>query len=164
VAAHHPPCLVIGIGNPDRGDDGAGRAAAKWLRDRPLSGVDIIEHDGEVSSLLDRLDGAAAVYLIDACTSGAPAGAVHRIDAAAAPLPQEAFSLSTHGLGLAEAIELARALGRLPERCIVYAIEGRNFDTGAPLSPPVAAAIAVAGERVQAELCAVEAAEEPLDA
>ena len=54
---------------------------------------------------------------------------------------------STHGLGLAEAIELGRALGRLPARLVVYAIEGQGYATGAPLSPPVArAAEEVVGE------------------
>jgi hydrogenase maturation protease len=159
-----PRSLVIGVGNPDRGDDGAGRAAARWLLNHPPAGVDIIEHDGEVSSLLASLDGAATTYLIDACTSGAAAGTVQRFDAGAAPLPQDAFSLSTHGLSLAEAIELARTLGRLPDRCIVYAIEGDTFEPGASLSPPVKAAIADVGERVRQELSRTKAPEEPADA
>ena len=60
---------------------------------------------------------------------------------AATPLPRGALGMSTHGFGLAEALELARALGQLPRRCIVYAIEGASFETGAPLSPEVAAAV-----------------------
>jgi hydrogenase maturation protease len=44
-------------------------------------------------------------------------------------------------VGLADAIELARALGRLPPRVTVYGIEGERFDTGAPLSDSVAGAI-----------------------
>jgi hydrogenase maturation protease len=143
---------VIGIGNPDRGDDGAGRAVARLLRDDPPPGVELIEQDGEVSSLLACFDGVPVVYLIDACLSGAPAGAVHRFDATAEPLPQDMFSLSTHGMGLAEAIELARSLGQLPERCIVYAIEGLAFAPGTPLSPPVVAAIAGVGDRIRAEI------------
>lgn len=152
---------VIGIGNPDRGDDGAGWAVARLLRDEPPPGVEIIEHDGEVSSLLACFDGVPAVCLIDACLSGASAGAVHRFDAAAKPLPQDLFSLSTHGLGLAEAIELARSLGQLPECCIVYAIEGLAFAPGTPLSPPVAAAIADVGDRIRAEIDGVSPLHSP---
>lgn len=136
---------VIGIGNPDRGDDGAGRAVARWLRGRLQDGVEILEENGEVTALLAAFEGAAAVFLVDACVSASQPGRVRRYDVAAAPLPQEAFALSSHGLGLAEAVELARALGRLPPRCVVYAIEGACFEAGQPLSPAVAAAVDEAG-------------------
>ncbi|MFA6207521.1 MAG: hydrogenase maturation protease, partial [Methylocystis sp.] len=68
------------------------------------------------------------------------------------PLPRAAFGASTHGFGLAEALELARALGVLPPRCIVYAIEGEIFDIGAPMSPAVAAAVAVVADRLRADI------------
>ncbi len=79
---------------------------------------------------------------------------MHRFDAGAGPLPEAKFNLSTHGLGLAEAVELARALGQLPPRTIVYAIEADAFDAGAPLSPAVAAAIDAASGRIRAEFAA----------
>jgi hydrogenase maturation protease len=156
--------LVIGIGNPDRGDDAAGRAVARWLNGRLPPDVEIIEHDGEPASLLARLEGVATAYLIDACASGTAIGTVRRFDVRAAPLSQEAFSVSTHGLGLAEAVELARALGQLPDRCIVYAIEGHSFEPGAQLSPAVAAAIIEVCSRVQGEICGSEEPEGRMDA
>ncbi|MCF8706967.1 hydrogenase maturation protease [Rhizorhapis sp. SPR117] len=134
--------IVLGIGNPDRGDDAVGRKVARLLRQMAPDDVEVAEHDGEATALLARLDGAAAAYLVDACQSGAPAGTVHRFDVSAAALPQSLFGLSTHGFGLAEAVELARALGQLPARCIVYAIEGECFDLGMPLSPATSAAVA----------------------
>ena len=106
--------VVIGIGNPDRGDDGAGREAVRRLCGRVPPGVELRAMDGEPAALLDALWGAGAAWLVDACASGAPPGTVHRLDAAAGPLPREGFALSSHGLGLAEAVELARALGQLP--------------------------------------------------
>ena len=48
---------------------------------------------------------------------------------------------STHALGVAEAIELGRALGRLPRRLLVFGIEGGSFDAGAGLSPEVERAV-----------------------
>ena len=152
MAPPAPDCLVIGIGNPGRGDDDAGRAVARWLRGQVAPDCRIVEHDGEAASLFATFEGAATVCLIDACVSGAPAGTVRRFDAVTAPLPQGAFGLSTHRLGLAEAIELARALGQLPDRCVVYAIEGLSFRPGAQLSPPVTAAVPLAGRQVLAEL------------
>jgi hydrogenase maturation protease len=147
-----PRCIVLGLGNPDRGDDAAGREVARRLRGGLPEGVTVAEADGEATDLLARLDDADAVYLIDACVSGAPAGTVRRIDAAREPLPPGAFGLSTHGLGPADAIELARALDRLPETCVVYAIEGAAFETGAPLSPAVAGAVEAVAGRVRDEL------------
>lgn len=144
--------VVIGIGNPDRGDDGAGRAVARRLRGTLPRGVELLEHDGEATSLLACIEGKEAVYLVDACVSGAAPGTVRRFDASAEPLPREAFDLSSHGLGLAAAVELGRTLGQLPGRCVVYAVEAASFDFGESLSPAVEAAIAEVAKRVRAEL------------
>jgi hydrogenase maturation protease len=147
-----PHCIVLGIGNPDRGDDAAGPAVARHLRRLLLAGVEVIEHGGEATALVAQMEGTASAFLIDACASGAPPGTIHRFDVNAAPVPDMAVGLSTHGFGLAMAVELARTLGQLPPRCIVYAIDGASFTTGAPLSSPVAAAVADVVDRLCGEL------------
>ncbi len=133
--------LIVGIGNPDRGDDAAGRAVAAGLRARGPKDLRVIESDGEATALLARFSEADEVILVDAALSGAPPGTVGRFDVNKAPLPTGRFGISTHGFGLAEAIELARALGCLPRRCVVYAIEGRSFALGERLSPEVEMAV-----------------------
>ena len=147
-----PRIMVIGIGNIERGDDGAGRAVARLLRHMLPGRVEIVEQDGEATSLLAKLDGVTTAYLIDACMSNAPPGTVHRIDANLGPLPQASSDLSTHGFGLAAAVELGRALARLPPRTIVYAIEAESFEAGAPLSEPVAAATVIVADRIRSEI------------
>ena len=92
------------------------------------------------AALLDAFASSPEVILIDAIRSGAPPGTIHRFDATAHALPRDVFA-STHSFGLAEAIELARALNRLPRRLTVYGIEAGDFELGAPLTPAVAAAI-----------------------
>ncbi len=144
--------IVIGIGNPDRGDDAAGRAVVRLLRDAPPDDVELVEQSGEATALLACLEGASTAFLVDACSSGAPAGTVQRFDVGKKPLPQAVFGLSTHGFGLAEAVELARALGQLPAKCIVYAVEGSAFEVGDPLSPSVAAAAAAVAARLRSEV------------
>jgi hydrogenase maturation protease len=144
--------IVIGLGNPDRGDDAAGRAVARQLRLVLPPEVAVAESDGEATDLLALLDGADAACLIDACTSGAPAGAIRRFDLAAGRLPSAACPVSSHGLGLGDALELARALGRLPPRCLVYAIEAGHFDAGAAMSPAVAQAIGEVARLVRAAI------------
>jgi hydrogenase maturation protease len=143
---------VIGIGNPDRGDDAAGRRVAERLRRRLPEEIEVVEHGGEATTLLARIEGMAAAILVDACISGAPAGTVRRFDLAKTRLPRAGLGMSSHGLGLAEAIELARMLGQLPPRCVVYTIEGECFVVGAPLSPSVSAAIVDVARRIGAEL------------
>lgn len=143
--------VALCIGNPQRGDDAAGRAIAGALR-ASLDGAEIFEEEGEATRVLARLEGADAAFIVDACASGQAPGAIRRFDIGASPLPRTAFGATTHGFGLAEALELARALGALPPRCVVYAIEGATFDIGAPLSPAVATAVEVVAARLRAEI------------
>jgi hydrogenase maturation protease len=53
-------------------------------------------------------------------------------------LPAQLRGASTHAFGLAEAVELGRALGRLPERLVVYGIEGESFGAGEEVTGAVA--------------------------
>ena len=79
------------------------------------------------------------MLIVDAIRSGAPPGTVHRVDASQAPVPERLrSSSSTHAIGVAEAIELARALGRLPAQVVLYGVEGRRFDAGGGSQTPSA--------------------------
>jgi hydrogenase maturation protease len=147
---------VIGVGHPDRGDDAVGRLAAAQLRGRVPSGIDVIETDGEAGKLMDLIDGAEVAVLVDACLSGAEPGTIHRLDAATAPLPRPMFAASSHAIGLTESIELARTLGQLPRRCIIFAIEAAGFTLGAPLSAPVEAALGRVVPMILDEIATVE--------
>jgi hydrogenase maturation protease len=138
--------LVIGVGNPDRGDDGVGRVVARLLS----SHMPVIEHDGEATDLAHTLRSIRRAWLIDAAQSDSPPGTIHRIDCTGdMPLPRS--TVSSHGFGLAEAIGLARALGTTPPHCIIYAIEAAAFTPGAPLSPSVESAALEVANRILAE-------------
>ena len=116
------------------------------------AGVELLEREGEPTSLIDAWEGADAVWLVDAVSSGVEAGTVHRLDASEAELPTELFRASTHHVGLAEAVELARALGRLPAQTVVYGIEGKSFQVGEELAPAVAAAVDPVAQAVREEV------------
>jgi hydrogenase maturation protease len=164
MAASPGKTVVIGIGNPDRRDDAAGRLVARRLRDRLDDSTEVLEHDGEMTSLLSILENVTHAVLIDACVSGAPAGTIHLFDAAAGPLPHDTFDMSSHGLGLAEAIELARALGQLPQQTIVYAIEAATVEPGDIISPAILKAVEEAAERITRDWAAVTHKEDLGDA
>jgi hydrogenase maturation protease len=143
--------MVVGVGNALRGDDGVGLEVARRLRER-ADDVNVRALEGEGIGLLDVWSGAGAVLLVDGVRSGAAPGTLHRVDATDRRLPAELRgSTSTHALGIAQAIELARTLGRLPRRLVVFGIEGSRFDTGADLSPAVAAVVDDVADRVLRE-------------
>jgi hydrogenase maturation protease len=130
--------LVIGIGNPFRRDDGIGPAVAEALA---LEGVAVLVHHGEGMDLMERWAGFDRVVLADATCSGAAPGTVRIWDAAAADLPGGLFPKSSHVIGPAEAIAMARLLGRLPAYMMVVGVEGRDFSAGQGFSPAVAQAL-----------------------
>jgi hydrogenase maturation protease len=133
--------MVIGVGNAWRGDDAAGLAVARRLRELSPVGMEVREHEGEATGLVETWAGADHVIVVDAAASGAAAGTIRRFDASAQPLPARVLRSSTHAFGVPDAIELARALGRLPARLEVCAIEGADFAAGATLTPAVARAV-----------------------
>jgi len=143
-----PRILIIGVGNEYRRDDGVGPVVARWLKEKGLPNTTIIEETGEGAALMERWKGADVVILLDAASSGAEPGTVHRFEAQARSIPTMSFRSSTHAFGLAEAVELARTFNQLPPRLIVYGIEGKRFEAGIGLSPEVERAAREVAEHV----------------
>jgi len=146
--------LVIGCGNTDRGDDGAGILVARRLRE---SGVAVREHSGDGLALIDAWSQAEYVILIDAVLTGSPPGTISGCVGADAVLPPSA-SISSHSFDLANAIELARALDRLPGSLKIYGIEASAFEPGTAPQPAVMAAAERVASLVLAEVQRLEGA------
>ncbi len=138
--------LLIGLGNELRGDDAAGLLVARAARARRTPGVEVVELGGEPLDLIEAWEGAEAALVVDAVCSGGAPGELWLLDAGEGPLPAAFGSASTHALGLAEAVELARALERLPTRLLVLGIETASFEAGAPPGAAVRAAVEPAAE------------------
>ncbi|HSB12195.1 MAG TPA: hydrogenase maturation protease [Blastocatellia bacterium] len=147
--------LVIGVGNEHRGDDAVGLLVASRLKPRAGECFRVFEWRGDQLALFDEWKDADTVIILDAASSDAQPGQIHRIDASKQPLAKDMLHCSTHAFGVVEAIELARALGQLPRQLIVYAIEGQNFDAGALLSPSVEEAALAVEALVLRDLAAV---------
>ena len=129
--------LVVGVGNPWRGDDAAGLELASRVRDL-AAGIDVETLEGDASTLVELWSEHDDVALVDAARSGAPPGTLHELCPGDRSLPAAALRSSTHAFGVVEAVSLASALGRLPARLEIYAVEGEDFSLGASLSPAVA--------------------------
>lgn len=131
--------LIIGCGNRERSDDAAGVLVAERLRSL---GVAAQVRSGEALGLIEAWAGADEVIVVDATISGAAPGAVRVWSSDELPLlAGSRASASTHGLGVAEAVQLAQTLGRLPRRLWIYGIEGWHFALDGEVSPPVRRAV-----------------------
>jgi hydrogenase maturation protease len=146
---------LIGCGNPDAGDDALGLIAVREAR--PLLAaepdVEIVEARAALG-VLDLLGGVDAVVVVDAVRDPSgrrPPGTLVRAEAGAEGLPAELrSSLSSHGLGVAEAVGLAAAVGDIP-RVVFLGVEVAEVTAGAPLSPRVVAELPDLIDRVVAE-------------
>jgi hydrogenase maturation protease len=135
------PLLILGIGNGFRKDDGLGPAIIKLLQRSDLQGVELQTQSGEGSSLMAAWHGYEQVVLVDAVCSGALPGTVFELEASEQVIPSRFFHYSTHAFSVAEAIEMAKALGELPQALTLFGIEGADFGSGTGLSPIVTAAL-----------------------
>ena len=148
---------IIGVGSPF-GDDRLGWVAAESLQRSPV--LNGLEPGRIVISILDRpgamlltlWDEADHVILIDGVRSGAVPGTRHRLsvsDLAGSRLPA-----TSHGFGVAAALELARVLGNLPDRLLLYGIEMDASCSGCVLSDAVAGVMPVFVREIEKEALA----------
>jgi len=144
--------IVLGIGNPDRADDGAGVRVAAQLAGQLPEDAKLLVRSGDILALVDDWAFGDALVCVDAANPMGQPGRVHRFEAADGRLPQGASLPSSHAFGLAEAIALGRELQTLPKTVVIYAIEGACFDIGAPMTPEVASAVNEVAERIIEEV------------
>lgn len=145
------PLLVIGVGNPSRGDDALGplfveRLGAVLAGEIARGEVEVLtDFQLQVEHALD-IAGRARVFFVDASVSAAPPFELARV------APERDASFSTHALSPAAVLETChRVLGSTPESWVV-AIRGERFELGDPLSPAAEAHLAAAVDDVGAAL------------
>ena len=143
--------LVIGCGNPLRGDDAAGPVLVRRLWDRGLpEGVRCADGGTGGMDVVFQMRGVPEVILVDACRTGAEPGAIFEVPGdEVANLPPLA-GINLHAFRWDHALAFARWLLRegRPERVSAILIEGATFDVGAALSPAVDRAINAVVDRL----------------
>ncbi len=130
------PVVVIGVGNRDRGDDAVGPIVCDLLREDRLAEVRFVVFEGAMVDLALHWAPADHVVIVDASFPSGRPGRITEVEAVESPLVTPA-AISTHAIDVSAAIELARALGRLPASLTLIGIEVAACEHGAPLSPPV---------------------------
>ncbi|GAA2740699.1 hydrogenase maturation protease [Kitasatospora cinereorecta] len=148
--------VVIGVGNPLRGDDGVGTAVVDVLAADPCPVARLAVCDGEPARLIELWDGAELAVVLDAVrVPPERAGRLHRLrltgNGASVPgvVTVEPTAAGSHGLGLGHALALATVLGRVPRRLVLLAIGGSAFGLGHGLGPAVAEAVPGAAAAVR---------------
>ena len=129
--------LLLGIGHRFRSDDGLGPYVVQQINRKQIDGIVALELNGDFTNVIHNLGNYKELIVVDASMGGRPTGSYQVIDYCKEGLPTEWVQSSTHGLGIAEGLELAAAIDALPEKVTVYAVEAGNFDPGKQLSPEV---------------------------
>jgi hydrogenase maturation protease len=148
--------IILALGNPLRGDDGAGQmvleALSAW-NDLP-AGVELIDGGTAGLETVLLMDGCRRVIIVDAAEMGRQPGEWARFtpDEAALAGGSLADAGTLHAAGLGEALALGAALGRLPEEIVIYGIQPAEIDWKPGLSETVLTAAAAVASAISAEL------------
>src|SRR5512136_1287978 len=116
--------IVLGLGNPLRGDDGVGPAVIEWLDRQELPpGVEAIDGGTAGLNIVSTLIGHERAIIVDAANVGRTPGAWVRFMPEVARLKDNDTALSLHSAGLTEALALGAALNVLPREIIIYGVQ-----------------------------------------
>jgi hydrogenase maturation protease len=140
--------LIIGYGNPLRGDDGFGwQAATRLLGLVADPEVEVMAVQQLTPELMEPISRAGRVVFIDAAAAGEP-GVLREVSVAADAESRRFTHHATPGGLLAGAAAL---FGRAPEATL-YSVPGQDFGFGESLTPAVEKALAEVVARVCAGL------------
>ena len=134
--------LIVGLGNPLRGDDGIGPCVVKMLMAEALpEAVKVVEGGTQGIGLVSLMEGWRRVILVDAANVGQPPGRFVRFTPQEIRLQGSEQRISIHNAGLRDALLLAERLELLPDETIIYGMQPANLDWDDRLSPQVEAAM-----------------------
>jgi hydrogenase maturation protease len=160
--------VVLGLGNPLRGDDAAGlrvaEAVERLLQERPIPGVAVRTSTRAGLEAIDLLTGFARAIVIDCLAATDPLpGRTRRLTVD--ECPGSARLVGAHDLSLRDAFDLARVTGHaMPDEVEIYGIEaGDTLAIGEGLSPDVEAAVGALAADIHGRLHAVNSPESNLD-
>jgi len=143
--------LVLGLGNIIMGDEGVGVHVVRALEKHPLpANVECLDGGTGGFVLLEPLQSANRVILIDAAADGNPLGTVTRTT----PKFSRDYrpTLTAHDIGVKDLLDVFYIQGGAPD-VVLYAIAiDPNQSISMDLSPEIAKAAEVAVKEILAEL------------
>lgn len=145
--------LVLGLGNPLRGDDGIGPRAIEALSRRELpEGVIALDGGAGGLDLLHVLEGWERAIIIDAADVGKEAGQFIRFTPKGARFVGTEGTFSLHNAGLAEVLALADAVSQPLPEVVIFGVQPERVGWGEGLSPVVEATLPVLVDAVLDEV------------
>jgi hydrogenase maturation protease len=136
-----PRVRILACGAKDGGDDGAALVAASGLPGG-VRAVAEVEPIGQLSPEQLLGDPPGTVRIVVDCVDGLRPGEILDLPLGAIPALEARLGVaSTHTLPLGQAVALAAALGAVRPGDRFLGLGGAAYELGAPLSPPVAAAM-----------------------
>ena len=151
-AASAPRTLVLALGNPLRGDDGAGIAVLEQLRRVKRRSRDFTLLDGGTRGLeiMSVIQGYEHVIVVDAGDIGRAPGqwACFSLEDIVEQLADTGLRGTLHSIGLAEALTLGATLDTLPPEIVIYVIQPLHVGWRPGLSQPVQKAVPAVHESI----------------
>lgn len=147
-----PRILVLGVGNVLLKDEGVGVHVVKAMADRELPG-NVTLHEGYVAGidLLDIIQQADRLIIIDSVNAGAEAGAVFRFQPHEVENMLREHKTSLHQVDLMETLKIARFSDRCPETVII-GVQPKAIEWGLELTPEIQAKVPQIIDIIQQEL------------
>ena len=145
---------VIGCGNLNRRDDGAGPEVLRALKASPLGAkepeVRLLDAGTDGMAVMFAARGCRSLIVVDACRSGSEPGAVFEVPGTEL---QQAYepSLNLHDFRWDHALHAGRAIygADFPDDVVVLLIEADNINYGLELSPQVTEAVGKVAMRIE---------------
>jgi hydrogenase maturation protease len=118
---------VIGIGNLLRADDGVGIHVVRIILEE-MPEVDAVDLSTANIDLLDHIRSRGHVVIVDAITTGAEPGTIHRLESR--ELVESDFAQS-HGLNLPGILKLGEQLypDEMPKKIVILAVEAQDVES-----------------------------------
>lgn len=145
-------CVIIGIGNTIKSDDGVGVAAVRYLRGRVPEGVELVEGSVYCADLFTFIEGRRKAIFVDGIDAGEKPGDIFRFSPDDVRDRKPAVPMSVHDFGVYDLISTARLMDQCPEDVTIFAVQVKNVEMGEGLSEEVSAALPRLSELILEEL------------
>ncbi|PWR23115.1 hydrogenase maturation protease [Zavarzinia compransoris] len=140
---------VIGCGNPNRRDDGAGPAVIARLRQAGVGGAGLFDAGTDGMAVLYAARGCRRLIIVDAARTGAVPGAIYEVPGEILAAPHRP-GMTLHDFRWDHALHAGRRIygDQFPGEVTVLLIEAGDLDFGLGLTPPVATAVEAVATRI----------------
>jgi len=141
--------LVVGLGNPLMGDDGAGIELIRHLRSLGVNGdIELVEGGTLGFDILDEIEGYEKVVIVDAVDMGKKPGHIAVFEAEKLIEQESGRKFSAHEVNLIEVLQVAKRIGYSFHNVTVVGIQPACIEPGAGVTESVASKIPETAERI----------------